>query len=346
MESESKLTRYAACAGCGAKAGAGTLARLLQGFRTRADENLLVGYDKSDDACVYRLSDSEALVQTVDFFPPVADEPYLFGQIAAANALSDIYAMGGEPRLALNLLCLPAGLPDEAAREILRGGYDKIYEAGAVIAGGHTIEGPEPLYGLCVTGFVNPKSLWLNSGARPGDALLLTKALGIGVATTAAKAGLAPPALLERAYRQMTTLNKAARDSLRAFPVHACTDITGFGLLGHGRELAEGSGCALRLQSAAIPVLEGAEELAAMGLLPAGTYRNREFAAARVRAGADIPRERLDLLYDPQTSGGLLFALPADRADEALRAVRAHCPDAAIIGYAEEACPEADILVE
>ena len=346
MESDIKLTKYAACVGCGAKAGAGTLSRLLDGFRAREDENLLVGYDKSDDACVYRVSESEALVQTVDFFPPVADDPYLFGQIAAANALSDIYAMGGEPRLALNLLCLPTGLPNETAREILRGGYDKVYEAGAVIAGGHTIEGPEPLYGLCVTGFVNPKSLWPNSGARPGDALLLTKALGIGTITTAAKAELASPELLERAYRQMATLNKAARDIMQAFPVHACTDITGFGLLGHGCELAQGSGCSLHLQSTAIPVLEGAEELAAMGLLPAGVYRNRAFSAAHVSSGAGIPRERLDLLYDPQTSGGLLLAVPADLADEALHALRTQCPDAALIGYAEESCPTTDIWVE
>ena len=195
METEVKLTKLASCAGCGAKVGAGTLARLLDGFRTHTDPRLIVGYDKSDDASVYVLDENTALVQTTDFFPPIVDDPFLFGQIAAANALSDVYAMGGEPKLALNIMCLAPGMAKETVQDILRGGYDKAYEAGAIITGGHTIQGAEPLYGLAVSGFVHPKKVLTNSGAQPGDVLLLTKPLGVGIITTAAKAGLAEKAL-------------------------------------------------------------------------------------------------------------------------------------------------------
>ncbi len=190
METDVRLTKLASCAGCGAKVGAGTLSRLLEGFETRYDPRLIVGYDKSDDACVYVIDEETALIQTTDFFPPIVDDPFLYGQIAAANALSDVYAMGGEPKLALNLLCVAEAMGDDAVREILRGGYSKVYEAGAVIAGGHTIQGAEPLYGLAVTGFVSPQRVLTNSAAKPGDVLILTKPLGIGILTTAAKADL------------------------------------------------------------------------------------------------------------------------------------------------------------
>ena len=230
-----QLTKLASCAGCGAKVGAGVLAQLLGGLKVHSDPRLLVGFDKSDDASVYQVTDELALVQTVDFFPPIADDPYLFGQIAATNALSDVYAMGGEPKLALNLLCIPESMPKEAVHQLLRAAATtKAYEAGVIITGGHSILDPEPKYGLAVTGFVHPKKLLTNSAARPGDVLLLTKPLGIGVLTTAAKRPSWPrrrPAAL--AHRLMTTLNKAARDCMVRYAVHACTDVTGFGLLGH-----------------------------------------------------------------------------------------------------------------
>lgn len=333
METEVKLTKLASCAGCGAKVGAGTLSRMLEGFETRSDPRLMVGYDKSDDACVYVLDGQTALVQTTDFFPPIVDDPFLFGQIAAANALSDVYAMGGEPRLALNILCLSDAMDQGTVQEILRGGYAKVYEAGAVIAGGHTIQGAEPIYGLAVTGFVHPERVLTNSAARPGDALILTKPLGVGVLTTAAKADLVERAVLERLYAQMAALNKAARDVMVRYPVHSCTDITGFGLLGHSYEMAQGSGCSLRLDTAAIPYHPEAYELAEMGFLPAGAYRNREYAGAGVRAGAHVTRAMEDLCYDPQTSGGLLMALPEEVAQACLAELKQAVPQAALIGH-------------
>lgn len=333
METDVKLTKLAKCAGCGAKVGAGTLASLLPGFRTHADPRLIVGYDSSDDACVYKVTEEEALVQTTDFFPPIVDDPFLYGQIAAANALSDVYAMGGEPRVALNILCVPEKMDKETVREILRGGYDKVYEAGAVIAGGHTINGAEPIYGLSVTGFVHPDHVLTNAGAKPDDALILTKPLGVGILTTAAKAELADEKEMAAVYAQMATLNKAARDVMVRYSVHACTDVTGFSLMGHGTEMAQGSGATLCIELTAVPVLPGAEEYAAMGLVPAGAYRNREFAEHGVENRANASREQLDVLYDPQTSGGLLFALPEDEATRCLVEMEKCGVQAAKIGY-------------
>ena len=327
METQVKLTKLAACAGCGAKVGAGTLAGLLEGFKTRTDPNLVVGFDKSDDACVYLVNEDTALIETTDFFPPIVDDPFLYGQIAAANALSDVYAMGGEPKLALDLLCTAPAMTGEMVREVLRGGYDKVYEAGAVIAGGHTIQGAEPLYGLAVTGFARPDRVLTNSAAHPGDVLILTKPLGVGVLTTAAKAGLVEPPVLDRVTRQMAALNRAARDVMVEFSVHSCTDVTGFGLLGHSFEMAQGSGCSLHLTAGSIPFHREALELADMGFLPAGAYRNREYAQVRVAPG--IPRAMQDLCYDPQTSGGLLFALPEREAAACL----ARLEGAAQVGY-------------
>lgn len=330
-ENEIKLTKLAKCAGCGAKVGAGVLAQLLSGVETLRDDNLIVGFDRSDDAAVYRVSDELAIVQTVDFFPPVADDPYLFGQIAAANALSDIYAMGGEPRLALNLLCVPERMPDHAVREILRGGYEMAARAGAVIAGGHSIFDDEPKYGLCVTGFVHPDRVITNSGARPGDALILTKALGVGIIMTAAKAELAPEGALEAAFAQMTVLNRAARDVMVKYRVHACTDVTGFGLMGHACEMAQGSNAAICLETAEIPMLEGAAALARDGMLPAGMYRNREFAEKYADHGG-VPLEIQDVLYDPQSSGGLLIAVHPDDAQPMLEEMKKTVPAAKRIG--------------
>ena len=336
METEVKLTKLASCAGCGAKVGAGTLVKLLDGFRTHSDPRLLVGYDKSDDASVYYLDENTALVQTTDFFPPIVDDPFLYGQIAAANAISDVYAMGGEPKLALNILCLPESMTREMVQELLRGGYDKAYEAGAIITGGHTIHGAEPIYGLAVSGFVHPKKVLTNSGARPGDVLILTKPLGIGILTTAAKADLVAQPVLDRIYRQMATLNKAARDIMVKYPVHSCTDVTGFSLLGHSYEMAQGSGCTIHLRTSDIPYHPEAYEMAQMGFIPAGAYRNRDFAGPGVKTAEGIPLAMEDICYDPQTSGGLLMALPEAEAEKCLKELRDQIPQAAIVGYVTE----------
>ena len=330
-ETEVKLTKLAKCAGCGAKVGAGTLAQLLEGIKTHHDPNLLVGFDRSDDASVYKISDELALVQTVDFFPPIADDPYLFGQIAATNALSDVYAMGGEPKLALNLMCVPEKMPREAVHAMLRGGYDKVYEAGCLITGGHSIFDDEPKYGLAVTGFVHPDHVLTNSGAQPGDVLLFTKPIGIGVLTTAHKAGLTSEAAMDLAYRLMTTLNKAARDAMVKYRVHACTDVTGFGMLGHLYEMAQGSGLTATLWVDNVDFIPEAEELAKMGVLPEGMYRNRSFAQEAVDPG-DTPLYRQDLLYDPQTAGGLLMAVHPDDAQALFDELKGCVPSARRIG--------------
>lgn len=336
METEVKLTKLASCAGCGAKVGAGTLVHLLEGFRTHSDPRLLVGYDRSDDASVYYLDENTALVQTTDFFPPIVDDPFLYGQIAAANAISDVYAMGGEPRLALNILCLPESMTGEMVQELLRGGYDKAYEAGAIITGGHTIHGAEPIYGLAVSGFVHPKRILTNSGAKPGDVLLLTKPLGVGVLTTAAKAGLVEEPVMQRIYRQMAALNKTARDIMAKYRVHSCTDVTGFALLGHSFEMARGSGCTVHIRTSDVPYHPEAWELADMGFLPAGAYRNRDYAEAGVTVRGGICRTMQDLLYDPQTSGGLLMAVAEKDAEVCLRELRDAIPTAAAVGYVTE----------
>ncbi len=344
METEVKLTKLAGCAGCGAKVGAGTLARLLEGFRTHSDPRLLVGYDKSDDASVYVLDENTALVQTTDFFPPIVDDPFLFGQIAAANALSDVYAMGGAPKLALNIMCITESMEKEIVQEILRGGYDKAYEADTIITGGHTIHGGEPIYGLAVSGFVHPKRVLTNSGAKPGDVLILTKPLGVGILTTAAKAGMVEKEVMERLYLQMAALNRTARDIMVRFPVHSCTDVTGFALLGHSYEMAQGSGATIHLQAGEVPCHPEAYELAEMGFIPAGAYRNRDYAQAGVTLRGAVSRATQDILYDPQTSGGLLIALPETAAPELLHQLKDQIPSAAIIGYVTDAEESAIIL--
>ncbi len=334
-ENEVKLTKLAKCAGCGAKVGAGVLSQLLEGIRVHRDPNLLVGFDKSDDASVYKISDELALVQTVDFFPPIADDPYLFGQIAATNALSDVYAMGGEPKLCLNIMAVPDSMPREAVHQMLRGGYDKVYEAGALITGGHSILDDEPKYGLAVTGFVHPDRVLTNSGAKPEDVLLFTKPLGIGVLTTAAKAGMASPEAIGLAQKLMTTLNRAARDIMVNYRVHACTDVTGFGMLGHAYEMAQGSGVEIELHTAAVDFIPEAAELAKIGILPEGMYRNRTFAEPGVDAG-ETPLWQQDLLYDPQTAGGLLMAVDPGDAEALLAELKDAVPSARRIGLVRE----------
>lgn len=335
MQNEIKLTKLASCAGCGAKVGAGVLAQLLDGIKVHSDPNLLVGFDKSDDASVYKISDDLALVQTVDFFPPIADDPYTFGAIAATNALSDVYAMGGEPKLALNIMAVPEGMPKEAVHEMLRGGYDKVYEAGALITGGHSILDPEPKYGLAVTGFVRPDKMLTNSGAKPGDVLLFTKPIGIGILTTAAKAELLTPELEKRMTGLMMTLNKAARDVMVKYRVHACTDVTGFGMLGHLSEMATGSDVEITLHVDEVDLIPEAYEFAQMGLLPAGMYRNRNFAEKYVDAG-ETELAKQDMLYDPQTSGGLLIAVDPADADALFAELKGAVPSAQRIGTVSE----------
>ena len=334
MSDAIKLTKLAKCAGCGAKVGAGTLSQLLEDLKVHHDPNLLVGFDKSDDASVYKISDDLALVQTVDFFPPIADDPYLFGQIAATNALSDVYAMGGEPKLALNVMAVPKTMPKEAVHELLRGGYDKVYEAGALITGGHSIHDEEPKYGLAVTGFVHPDRILTNSGAKPGDVLFFTKPLGLGVVTSAAKADLAEPETLKLAYEMMTTLNKSARDVMVQYRVHACTDVTGFGLLGHLYEMARGSEVRIRVDTGAIRFLPQALDLARMGILPEGMYRNRDFAQDAVEPGA-VELAVQDLLYDPQTAGGLVMACDPSDAEAFWQALQGVVPCPQRIGIVE-----------
>ena len=345
MENQVKLTKLASCAGCGAKVGAGTLCQLLEGFATHTDPQLLVGYDKSDDASVYAVSEELAIVQTTDFFPPIVDDPFMYGQIAATNALSDVYAMGGEPKLALNIMCIPEKMDQHTVQEILRGGYAKAYEAGAIITGGHTIHGAEPIYGLAVTGFVHPQKIWRNSGAHPNDVLILTKPLGVGILTTAAKADLVEPALLNKLYTQMSTLNKYAHAVLTKYNVHACTDVTGFALLGHSLEMAQGSNATIHLQTKAIPYHKEAYEMASMGFIPAGAYRNREFAQAHVKVVGNVPLPLQDICYDPQPSGGLLCAIPAAEAAACLAELQEVAPTSAVIGYVGEKL-DAEIYLE
>ena len=303
----------------------------MSGLPKTADPNLLVGYDSSDDAAVYKVSDDVAMIQTVDFFPPVVDDPYTFGQIAATNALSDVYAMGGQPTLAMNLLAFPSCLPVEAVGDILAGGASKVVEAGAVIAGGHSIEDQEPKYGLCVTGLVHPSRILTNSGAKEGDILVLTKPLGTGILSTAAKAEL----LEEREYKQMvelmTTLNKYAAQAVGPIALSACTDVTGFGLVGHVKEMAEGCGSTIELWTSKIPIVPKALELARDGIIPAGAYRNMDFTANDTLEDSAVPREVLDCLYDPQTAGGLLLSVPEGKLQELLtRLTDAGVPAAAV----------------
>ena len=297
------------------------------------DPNLLVGFDTADDAAVYRVSPDIAIIQTVDFFPPMVDDPYAFGQVAAANALSDIYAMGGAPKLALNLFCFPSNKLSKAAIQgILMGGADKVLESGATLCGGHTIEDPEPKYGLAVTGFVHPDKMLPNSSAKEGDLLILTKPIGSGVLTTAAKAGLLDDEAYKGLIKVMTTLNSGAQKAMLNYKVNSCTDITGFGLLGHLREMAEGSGLTAELIANDVPLMEAAIPFANMGIIPGGAYRNREFAGEKVLIAEGVKRYVSDLLFDPQTSGGLLISLPEKDAFKLLDDIRAIAPETAIIG--------------
>lgn len=308
----------------------------MEGLPLEEDPNLLVGRETSDDAGVYRLSEDTALVQTVDFITPVVNDPYDFGRIAAANALSDVYAMGGRPITAMNVVCFPVKSMDKAVlREILRGGLEKIHEAGAALVGGHSVEDPEIKYGLSVTGLVHPDRVLTNAGVRPGDAIILTKPLGTGVLATAIKAGLVSGEAQRRAIETMATLNRRAAEIMADYPVNGCTDVTGFGLLGHALEMARGSKVTITIFTENVPLLPEVLDSVQMGLVPAGSFSNRNFCAHQIRQLKAIDPMLLDILADAQTSGGLLISLPEDRASVLLDDLKTGgAPDAAIIGLA------------
>jgi selenide,water dikinase len=307
------LTDLVAAGGCAAKYSAARLEELLRGFVPAEHADLLVGLAPADDAAVYRLDDDRAIVFTVDFFPPVVDDPADFGAIAATNALNDVFAMGGKPLLALSIAAFPEELPTEVLGRVLEGARERVTESGAILAGGHTLRDPEPKYGLAVVGMVRPDAVWTKAGARPGDTLFLTKPLGTGLVLTAHKRGLVGEQQLGEAVGWMRTLNGQAADALRPFEPGAVTDVTGFGLLGHAYEVADRSGVRVRLDAERLPALAGALAAADAGALTGGDGRNREFAGPHVDLDG-VPESLVALAYDPQTAGGLLIALPAERA--------------------------------
>jgi selenide, water dikinase len=306
------LTDLASCGGCAAKYSAARLEELLRGFVPAEAENLLIGLAPADDAAVYRLDDERALIFTLDFFPPVVDDPSDYGAIAATNALNDVFAMGGTPLLALSIAAFPEELPVAMLAAIFAAADEQVRAAGGLLAGGHTIRDQEPKYGLAVVGTVHPDAVWPKNGARPGDALFLTKPLGTGLIMTGYKNGYAGSQQLERAIGWMRTLNKDAADVLRPLEPNAVTDVTGFGLFGHAHEVADRSGVRLRLESARFPAIDGALDMARKGVRTSGDPRNRDFAAAHVST-VGIPDTLETIGYDPQTAGGLLVSLPAEK---------------------------------
>lgn len=282
------------------------------------DKNLLVGLETSDDAAVYKLNDHTAIIQTLDFFTPIVDDPYMFGQIAAANALSDVYAMGGEPILAMNIVCFPTCLSMDILTKILKGGADKVKEAGALLVGGHSVDDNEPKYGLSVTGIVSPDKVMSNNLAKTGDVLVLTKPLGTGILNTAIKAGMLPESLMKKAMFVMSGLNNFSAEGMKVANVNSCTDITGFGFLGHAYEMAKASNVTLLINSKDIPIIEGTIDYANMGLVPAGAYSNEKYLEGHVFFDESVPIYMKDILFDPQTSGGLLISVPKDRLKDLL----------------------------
>ncbi|SHI70315.1 selenophosphate synthase [Lutispora thermophila DSM 19022] len=298
------------------------MAQVLRHLPKFNDDNLIVGLDTSDDAAVYKINDDTGIILTMDFFTPVVDDPYKYGQVAAANSLSDVYAMGGRPLTAMNIVCFPNCLSVDILGQILKGGADKILEAGAVVAGGHSVEDNEPKYGLSVMGIVHPDKVVTNSNAKPGDVLILTKPLGIGILNTAIKADLVEKEIIEKAINIMSYLNKDACEAMQAVGVNSCTDITGFGLLGHALEMAEGSDVTIEIWSDYIPVVQESIELAKMGIIPGGAYRNQEHIGDKVVFINNVKQEIKDILFDPQTSGGLMISVSEGKAEELLSLLR------------------------
>jgi len=341
-----RLTSFTRSLGCACKIRPQHLEKIIQALPPTDDKRLLVGTATSDDAAVYLLNDQQAIVQTVDFIPPLVDDPYTFGSIAAANALSDIYAMGGTPLFALNIVAFPEQtLPPAVLTEILRGAADKSAEAGITIGGGHSIDDPEPKFGMTVTGLVDPNRILRNSEARPGDHLILTKPLGTGILTTAIKRGFASRKATEMAIQSMTMLNRLAAEVMAGFKVHACTDVTGFGLLGHLREMVNGAGLRVILDAEKIPLIEQVWDCAAAGMIPGGTRNNLDFVEPMVTWDDHIPELMKIIMADAQTSGGLLFAVAEEETTAALDALkRAGIQDAACIGQFTEGSPAITVL--
>ncbi len=313
------------------------MTQVLRQLPKVSDDRLLVGLETSDDAAVYKINDELAMIQTLDFFTPVVDDPYTFGQIAAANSLSDVYAMGGEPKLAMNIVCFPNCLSPDVLAEILKGGHDKVTEAGAVTVGGHTVEDDEPKYGLSVSGFIHPDKILTNSNAKAGDVIIITKPLGLGILNTAIKGELVDTETYELAVKLMSTLNKYAKEAIdKVGGVNSLTDVTGFGLIGHSLEMAKGSGMTIKIDHKKLPIIPKALEYANMGLVPAGAYANRKHTADQIMIDGSVPKDVEDVLFDPQTSGGLMISVVESKAEELMEALKDTPTESAIIGYVVE----------
>lgn len=337
MEIRKKLTDMTTSGGWAAKIGPEVLASVLAQLPKNTNtDNLLVGLETSDDAAVYKLNDSSALIQTLDFFTPMVDDPYTFGQIAASNSLSDVYAMGGSPIVAMNIVCFPACHDMNVLAEILKGGFDKVKESGALLVGGHTVDDKEPKYGLSVSGTVHPDNVLSNATAKIGDKLILTKPIGVGILNTAMKEGLVEDKISKYVVDVMVHLNKYAAMSFNNIKVNSATDVTGFGLLGHALEMAKASNVSIEINSDEVPIIEGAIEMASMGIIPAGMYRNKEYIGKDVDI-KNIKTEIEDILYDPQTSGGLLVSVSSDLAEELIKDMKKNGSiEAKIIGTVKE----------
>jgi selenide,water dikinase len=329
-----RLTETVKAAGCASKLSPAALDKVLGKLPRQHDPNVLVGFDHADDAGVYQIAPDLALVQTVDFFTPVVDDPYVFGQIAATNALSDVYAMGGKPLTALALVCFPEKAELEILERILAGGLSKMVEAGCVVIGGHSIRDDETKFGYAVTGLIDPKKVLANAGARAGDSLIFTKALGTGVISTAIKRGKAEQAWIDAAVQSMTTLNKRAAEVIQQgqFGIHGMTDVTGFSMIGHGREMALASNVSFRLRAGSIPVLPGALECVRAGYIPGGLNNNRDFAECVVAYDDGVPEYLRTLLFDPQTAGGLLISAASENSTRLIRSLNAAGVPAVEIG--------------
>lgn len=342
-----KLTSLSSKGGCGCKIGPADLSQVIRMLPPAvSDPNLLVGLDTSDDAGVYRLNDELALVQTLDFFTPIVNDPYSFGQVAAANALSDIYAMGGKPLTALNIVAFPISTLDkQILADIMRGAGDKLKEAGATLVGGHSIDDKEPKFGLAVTGLVHPEKVRTNAGAKPGDKLILTKPIGVGILTTSLKNNLLSDEEITRVTNVMTTLNKTAAETMESYNVHACTDVTGFGLLGHASEMAKGSGNGLKIIKDQVPILPRVRELAEAGSVPGGTKNN----FAHLQGSVTFPEtmDQIDqwILCDAVTSGGLLISVAGEQAEALLSDLQKAGVKASLIGEVTEEHPEHIVVI-
>lgn len=319
-----RLTQSVQCAGCAAKIGPALLSSVLNELKQSRNPNLLVGFEWSDDAGVYKLTDDLAMVQTIDFFPPIVDDPYIFGQIAATNALSDVYAMGGKPLTAMNVVAFPIHDMDIGIlKEILKGGMQKLNEANVSLVGGHSIEDKEIKYGLSVTGVIHPDKIVTNQGLRIGDNIILTKPLGTGIISTALKGGVIDSKIVEPVQESMCILNRAASEVMVEVGVNACTDVTGFGLLVHLCKMIASSQLSVIVNSSVVPVFDGVKEFAQIGFIPAGTSRNKKFSDKIIRQNKEIPDYLMDILFDPQTSGGLLISVSEDKTDEFLKRLKA-----------------------